>query len=41
MRFVAIKSITQQDIQAVHRNLSKWVQQRTAKANQIRGLLSE
>ena len=41
MRFVAIKSIAQQDIQAVHRIRSGLVQQRTAKVNQIRGLLAE
>jgi len=41
MRFVAIKSIAQQDIQAVHRVRSELVQQRTAKVNQIRGLLAE
>jgi len=41
MRFVAIKSIEQQDIQAVHRIRSELVQQRTAKVNQIRGLLGE
>ncbi len=41
MRFVAIKTIAQQDIQAVHRIRSGLVQQRTAKVNQIRGLLAE
>jgi transposase len=41
MRFVAIKTIAQQDIQAVHRIRSELVQQRTAKVNQIRGLLTE
>jgi transposase len=41
MRFVAIKTIEQQDIQAVHRIRSGLVQQRTAKVNQIRGLLAE
>jgi transposase len=41
MRFVAIKTIAQQDIQAVHRIRSELVQQRTAKVNQIRGLLAE
>ena len=40
-RFVAIKTIEQQDIQAVHRIRSGLVQQRTAKVNQIRGLLAE
>ena len=41
MRFVAIKTIAQQDIQAIHRIRSELVQQRTAKVNQIRGLLAE
>lgn len=41
MRFVAIKTIEQQDIQAVHRIRSELVQHRTAKVNQIRGLLGE
>ncbi len=41
MRFVALKTIAQQDIQAIHRIRSERVQQRTAKVNQIRGLLAE
>jgi transposase len=41
MRFVPIKSIAQQDIQAVHRIRSQLIQARTAKCNQIRGLLAE
>ncbi|WP_116369217.1 IS110 family transposase [Parahaliea mediterranea] len=41
MRFVALKSIEQQDIQAIHRVRSEVVKQRTAKANQIRGLVGE
>jgi transposase len=41
MRFVSVKSIAQQDIQALHRIRSTLVQQRTAKGNQIRGLVSE
>lgn len=41
MRFVAIKTIAQQDIQAQHRIRSELVHQRTAKVNQIRGLLGE
>lgn len=41
MRWVALKSIEQQDIQAIHRIRSELVKQRTAKGNQIRGLLSE
>lgn len=41
MRFVAVKTVVQQDIQAIHRVRSGLVEQRTAKANQIRGLLTE
>lgn len=41
MRFVAVKRIEQQDIQAVHRVRSELIEQRTAKANQIRGLVAE
>ena len=41
MRFVAMKSVAQQDVQAVHRIRSELVQQRTVKANQIRGLVGE
>lgn len=41
MRFVSVKSVEQQDIQAVHRVRAELVGQRTAKANQIRGLASE
>lgn len=41
MRFVPIKSVSQQDLQALHRIRSELVQQRTAKVNQIRGLLGE
>lgn len=41
MRFVAIKTVAQQDIQAIHRIRSEQVKQRTAKVNQIRGLLAE
>jgi len=41
MRFVAIKTIAQQDIQAIHRIRSELIHQRTAKVNQIRGLLGE
>lgn len=40
MRFVTIKTVEQQDIQAMHRIRSALVQQRTAKSNQIRGLVS-
>jgi len=41
MRFVAVKSVEQQDIQAVHRIRAGLIDQRKAKANQIRGLTSE
>jgi len=41
MRFVAIKTIEQQDIQAIHRMRSLAVERRTAQINQIRGLLLE
>ena len=41
MRFVQIKSVAQQDIQALHRVRSELVRHRTAKVNQIRGLLAE
>ena len=41
MRFVEVKNVEQQDIQAVHRVCSELVAQRTAKANQIRGLVAE
>lgn len=41
MRFVVVKSAAQQDIQATHRIREELVQQRTAKANQIRGLVGE
>jgi transposase len=41
MRFVEVKSVEQQDIQAVHRVRSELVDQRTAKGNQIRGLVAE
>jgi len=41
MRFVPVKSVSQQDIQATHRVRTELVHQRTAKANQIRGLVGE
>ena len=41
MRFVSIKTIAQQDLQAIHRIRSELVKRRTAKVNQIRGLLAE
>lgn len=41
MRFVEVKSIEQQDIQALHRVRQGLVKSRTALSNQIRGLLAE
>ena len=41
MRFVAPKSIQQQDVQCLHRVRSRRVAARTALSNEIRGLLSE
>ncbi len=40
-RFVAVKSVEQQAIQATHRIRAELITQRTAKANQIRGLVAE
>jgi transposase len=41
MRFVAVKRIEKQDIQATHRIRAELITHRTAKANQIRGLVAE
>ena len=41
MRFVTVKCVEQQDIQATHRIRAELITQRTAKANQIRGLVAE
>jgi transposase len=41
MRFVPIKSATQQDLQSLHRVRSQLIRSRTALANEIRGLLGE
>jgi transposase len=41
MRFVSIKTVEQQDVQALHRMRQLVVKYRTALANQIRGLLGE
>ena len=41
MRFVAVKTVEQQDVQAIHRMRSLTVERRTAQINQIRGLLLE
>lgn len=41
MRFVEVKSIQQQDMQAVHRMRERLTKARTALSNEIRGLLAE
>lgn len=41
MRFVPLKTVEQQDIQAIHRVRASLVEQRSAKGNQIRGLVAE
>ena len=41
MRFVPVKTLEQQDIQAIHRVREQLIKSRTAQANQIRGLLGE
>ena len=41
MRFVPIKSVAHQDMQALHRIRERQIKMRTALVNQIRGLLSE
>lgn len=41
MRFVSVKTVEQQDVQAAHRVRAELMSQRIAKANQIRGLVSE
>jgi len=41
MRFVAVKSVEQQAVLAVHRLRQGLVEERTALANRLRGLLSE
>ena len=41
MRFVAIKTVEQQDIQALHRLRSLCIKERTALSNQLRALLAE
>lgn len=41
MRFVSVKTVAQQDLQAEHRIRQSVVHARTAKVNQIRGLMSE
>ena len=41
MRLVGVKTVEQQDIQAIHRMRSLVVERRTAHVNQVRGLLLE
>jgi transposase len=41
MRFVPLKTVESQDIQAIHRMRSRLIKERTALGNQIRGLLAE
>ena len=41
MRFVKVKTVEQQDVQAIHCVRSELFSQRTAKINQIRGLVAE
>ncbi len=41
MRFVAVKTVDQQDIQSIHRIRQRLVCSRTSLANEIRGLLGE
>ncbi|ENP8446628.1 transposase [Vibrio alginolyticus] len=41
MRFVSVKTSEQQDIQSMHRVREELIAQRTARANQIRGLTVE
>lgn len=41
MHFLAVKSVAQEDIQAVHRIRAELLDQRKSKGNQIRGLAGE
>jgi transposase len=41
MRFVPLKTVESQDIQAIHRLRSRLIKERTALVNQVRGLLAE
>jgi len=41
MRFVAVKTVAQQELLMLHRVRQRLVMERTAKANQLRGLLGE
>ena len=41
MRFVSVKTVAQQDVQALHRLRERCIQMRTGLCNQIRGLVGE
>jgi transposase len=41
MRFVGIKSVEQQEVLSLHRARERWVRNRTAVSNEIRGFLQE
>ena len=41
LRFVAVKSVAQQDLQMLHRVRERGIKARTALVNQLRGVLSE
>ena len=41
MRFIPVKSIEQQDIQSMHRVRERYIRERTALMNELRGLLME
>jgi transposase len=41
MRFVPVKTVEQQDVQALHRARGRLLRWRTALINQIRGILAE
>jgi transposase len=41
MRFAAVKTVAQQDVQALHRLRERRIAERTALCNQVRGLLGE
>jgi transposase len=41
MRFVPLKTVESQDIQALHRRRSRLIKERPALVNQVRGLVAE
>lgn len=41
MRFVAVKTTGQQDLQSIHKLRERFINQRTASCNELRGLLAE